>query len=260
MTAALMAPAAFALPDDPDSRLWPLWRRAEQAILAAIRGGSLAAGDQLPPEHQLAEELGTHRHTVRRAVEALAGRGVLEIRRGRGTFVARGPIPYRIGRRSRFTENMAAAGCRPGVKVLRSAVGPADLETARWLRLYARAPIVTLELLRSGDDTPIVLARHSMPADRFPDFAGRFAGIGSITRTFASYGVVGYGRKATRISARLPTPQEAVDLAMPATAPALVWVSVNVDTAGRPINLDASTFAAARVDIVFDDEAAGETG
>jgi GntR family phosphonate transport system transcriptional regulator len=73
---------------------------------------------------------------------------------------------------------------------------------------------------------------------------------------FASYDVVGYNRKATRISARLPTAQEAGDLAVSAAAPILVWVSVNADTDGRPINLDASTFAASRVDIVFDDEAA----
>jgi GntR family phosphonate transport system transcriptional regulator len=179
---------------------------------------------------------------------------VLEIRRGRGTYVARGPISYRIGRQSRFTQNMAAAGCRTGVRILRSATVPADAETARWLQIDTGAPMVTLALLRTGDDVPIVVARHSMPVDRFADFAERFAEIRSITRTFASYNVVGYTRKATRISARLPTPQEAGDLAVSASAPVLVWVSVNVDTDGRPINLDASTFAASRVDIVFDNE------
>jgi GntR family phosphonate transport system transcriptional regulator len=179
---------------------------------------------------------------------------VLEIRRGRGTYVARGPISYRIGRRSRFTENMAAAGCRPGVRILRSATGSADAETTRLLQLHMGAPVVTLALLRTGDDTPILVARHSMPVDRFADFAERFAEIRSITRTFASYNVVGYTRKATRISARLPTAQESGDLAVSAAAPVLVWVSVNADSDGRPINVDASTFAASRVDIMFEDE------
>jgi GntR family phosphonate transport system transcriptional regulator len=249
-----MTAGSFALPDDPDARFWPLWRQAEHAILAAIESGRLGAGDQLPPEHQLASELGTHRHTVRRAVDSLVGRGVLEIRRGRGTYVTREPIPYRIGRRSRFTENIEKVGGRPGVRILRSATIAADNEVARWLRVDDGTPIVMLELLRHADDVPIVLARHSVPADRFPDFAKRFAEIQSITRTFASYGVVGYTRKATRISARLPTPQEAEDLAVSVSAPVLVWGSVNADTDGRPINLDASTFAASRVDIVFDDE------
>jgi GntR family phosphonate transport system transcriptional regulator len=249
-----MTAALFALPDDPNARLWPLWRQAEHAILAAIESRRLGAGDQLPPEHQLASELGTHRHTVRRAVDSLVGRGVLEVRRGRGTYVTPGPIPYRIGRRSRFTENMEKVGCRPAVRILRSATTAADAEVAHRLRLDGGTSVVVLELLRSGDDIPIVLARHSVPADRFPDFAERFAEIRSITRTFASYDVVGYTRKATRISARLPTHQEADDLAISISAPVLVWGSVHADTKGRPINLDASTFAASRVDIVFEDE------
>ncbi len=249
-----MTTTLFALPDDPNARLWPLWRQAEHAILAAIESRRLGAGDQLPPERQLASELGTHRHTVRRAVDSLVGRGVLEIRRGRGTYVTRTPIPYRIGRRSRFTENMEKVGCRPDVRILRSATIAADEETAQRLRLDSGTPVVVLELLRSGDEIPILLARHSVPADRFADFAERFAEIRSITRTFASYGVVGYTRKATRISARLPTAQEADDLAISGSAPVLVWGSINADTEGRPINLDASTFAASRVDIVFEDE------
>jgi GntR family transcriptional regulator, phosphonate transport system regulatory protein len=264
-----MTNASFALSDDPEA---PLWRRAERAISAAIEAGRFGAGDQLPPEHRLAAELGAHRHTVRRAIESLVGRGVLEIRRvrraieslvgrgvleirrGRGTYVARGPIPYRIGLRSRFTENMEKIGLRPEVRVLRSATTPADREAALRLRLEIGAPIVGLDLLRSGDEVPIVLARHSVPADRFPDFAERFAKTRSITQTFASYDVVGYTRKATRISARLPTSQEAQDLAAPPSAPILAWSSVNADVDGRPIDLDASVFAASRVDIVFDDE------
>lgn len=250
-----MSSPSFALPDDPDAQLWPLWRRAEYALTSAIETGYFEAGDQLPPEHRLASDLGTHRHTVRRAIENLVGRGMLEIRRGRGTFVVGRPIPYRIGPRSRFTENIAAAGLKPAVKILRSATAEADEETARWLQIDVGASVVRLDLLRSGDYIPIVYARHSMPADRFADFAERFEDIHSITRTFASYGVDGYTRKATRISARLPTAQEAGDLAVPSSAPVLFWMSVNADKDGRPINLDASTFAASRIDIVFDDEA-----
>ena len=45
-------------------------------------------GDQLPNEVTLAEELGVSRTTARTAVQYLVGQGILEIRRGRGTFVA----------------------------------------------------------------------------------------------------------------------------------------------------------------------------
>ena len=48
------------------------------------------AGDKLPNEKELAEELGVSRNTLRAAVQQLVGQGVLKIRRGRGTYVASG--------------------------------------------------------------------------------------------------------------------------------------------------------------------------
>lgn len=50
-------------------------------------------GDQLPNEVKLAEELGISRMTLREAVRVLCTRGLLEIQRGRGTFVANYNFP-----------------------------------------------------------------------------------------------------------------------------------------------------------------------
>ena len=92
-----------------------------------------------------------------------------------------------------------------------------------------------------------------MPEGQFPDFAERFATTLSITHTFASYGVVGYARKLTKISARKPSPQDAKELRQSSSVPMLHWASVNVDPEGRPINHDASVFAASRVDVILAD-------
>lgn len=56
-------------------------------ILEAIRGGEYAAGDQLPTEPELARLLGVGRTTVREGIGQLRMVGVLEVRRGLGTFV-----------------------------------------------------------------------------------------------------------------------------------------------------------------------------
>ena len=55
-----------------------------QRLLATKK---LKPGDQLPAERELAEILGVSRTVVRDAVQRLAGLGILEIQRGRGTFV-----------------------------------------------------------------------------------------------------------------------------------------------------------------------------
>lgn len=48
----------------------------------------LAAGEKLPNEVELSQQLGVSRATLREAIRALATQGVLEVRRGRGTFVS----------------------------------------------------------------------------------------------------------------------------------------------------------------------------
>ena len=48
-----------------------------------------APGEKLPNELDLAQELGVSRATLREAIRALVTQGVLEVRRGRGTYVSR---------------------------------------------------------------------------------------------------------------------------------------------------------------------------
>lgn len=66
------------------------YEEAVERILHTIRLGLVKAGDQLPPERELATMLEISRDTVRDAIASLTEAGYLVIRRGRygGTFVA----------------------------------------------------------------------------------------------------------------------------------------------------------------------------
>jgi len=56
----------------------PAYRIAEKAIRSRILDGSLAPGTLLPPEHDLADQLGVTRPTVREALRSLEGAGLVE--------------------------------------------------------------------------------------------------------------------------------------------------------------------------------------
>lgn len=58
------------------------------AIASYIVANNLHADDALPPEWQLCRDLGVGRNALREAIKALEALGILEIRRGIGTFVA----------------------------------------------------------------------------------------------------------------------------------------------------------------------------
>jgi GntR family transcriptional regulator, transcriptional repressor for pyruvate dehydrogenase complex len=68
--------------------------RVAGQLRGLIEAGSLQAGEQLPSERELAEQLGVSRSTVREAVQFLGALGLVEIRHGSGTFVrTEGDLP-----------------------------------------------------------------------------------------------------------------------------------------------------------------------
>lgn len=70
-------------PDDPT----PIYAQLERAIRFAIATDKLRVGEQLPTVRQLAVELKINANTVARVYTELERAGILETRRGVGTFV-----------------------------------------------------------------------------------------------------------------------------------------------------------------------------
>jgi GntR family transcriptional regulator len=64
-----------------------VWSQVAADIAADIASGAVPAGARLPSEPELASVYGVSRITVRRAVRDLAGRGLVTVSRGRGTYV-----------------------------------------------------------------------------------------------------------------------------------------------------------------------------
>ena len=66
----------------------PLYYQLEQQLRGRIEGHEFGPGDCLPSEDQICELYGVSRITVRRALEALQQQGLIERKRGVGSFVA----------------------------------------------------------------------------------------------------------------------------------------------------------------------------
>ncbi len=79
---------ALLLIDPNDST--PIYAQIEHALRAAIASGRLRPRDQLPTVRQLAVDLQVNANTVARVYSDLERAGVLETRRGVGSFIAVG--------------------------------------------------------------------------------------------------------------------------------------------------------------------------
>jgi GntR family transcriptional regulator len=69
----------------------PIYAQLERGLRAAIATGRLRPGDQLPTVRQLAVDLRVNANTVARVYAELERNGVLETRRGVGSFIAATP-------------------------------------------------------------------------------------------------------------------------------------------------------------------------
>jgi GntR family transcriptional regulator len=69
----------------------PIWSQIEEAVRYMVASGALRPGDALPSVRDLARDQRINPNTVAKAYQRLAEAGVVEARRGEGTFVAERP-------------------------------------------------------------------------------------------------------------------------------------------------------------------------
>ncbi|MCB1008890.1 MAG: GntR family transcriptional regulator [Acidobacteria bacterium] len=69
----------------------PIWRQIEEGITSWVASGTLVAGEAVPSVRDMARELRVNPATVAKAYQRLVDAGLLETRRGEGTFVREGP-------------------------------------------------------------------------------------------------------------------------------------------------------------------------
>ena len=193
-----------------------------------------------------------NRHTVRRAIAALAERGLVRAERGSGTYVEARRIPYPIRTRTRFSEIVGKSGREAGGRLIASATEMADREIARRLNLKPGAAVIRIDALRQADRVPICIGTSWLPADRFADASPVYAAKRSITGTLAHFGIRDYRRASTRIVAALADATDAMWLNLEPGGAVLVVDSVDVDLDGRPVVTSRARFAAERVEFTFD--------
>ena len=228
-----------------------LWRQIANILEAEIAAGDYAGDDgRIPTEKVLSARFDVNRHTVRRALAALAEQGVVKTEQGRGVFVNRDLIAYPLGQRVRFTETLSASDRAPEGLITEISREKAPTEVARDLELKSGALVWRVQRLGRADDLPISLAHHYVSAARFPEFGDAFAGQTSITTALSANGVKDYARRETRVSARPATADEIRLLDLTKGRPVLVTEGVNVTPDGAPVEVSHAAFAADRVRLI----------
>jgi GntR family transcriptional regulator len=86
----------------------PIWSQIEEAVRHLVASAALRPGDALPSVRDLAREQRINPNTAAKAYQRLAEAGVVETRRGEGTFVAARPPVMPAAERARTLRDGAA--------------------------------------------------------------------------------------------------------------------------------------------------------
>ena len=228
-----------------------LWRQIANRLQHDIGTGTYPPGGRLPTEAELAKQFRVNRHTVRRALEELSRGGMVRVEQGRGSFVAEDVLEYAVEPRTRFSEWIRRHNKEPSGRILQLKETVADSQVAAGLGIRAGGRVVLLERLGFADDRPVSLAHHYFPA-RLRGLADALRAFPSITEALKAVGVSDYMRQITRVTARLPSAEEAELLRMPRNRPLLVTENINVDRAAAVVEFSISRYPTPRVQIVFE--------
>jgi GntR family transcriptional regulator len=167
----------------------PIYCQVNDLLRDMIRGGEFQAGERFLTERQIGERFGISRATANKALSNLVAEGVLEFRKGVGTFLRGGPLDYDLRSLVSFTEKARAAGKTPTTRVLHLSERIArdeDTEARERLRLEAVTPVYYLERLRLADDLPVILERRYLVARYCPDLTEVLVS-GSLYATLSEY-------------------------------------------------------------------------
>lgn len=209
--------------------------------------GDLSPGDEVPSERALAAMWSVARPTAARALEALRVQGLVESRRGSGSYVREARTAPRARERYERARDLGTM-YSPGesVEFLATVLVPGPEHVIEALQLPTGSDVVRrARLLRAGDGLPIELST-SWFAPQLAEQAPQLLEPERLRGGTAKYLAEITGREPAyardQVAARLATAEELRLLELPRPAAVLVYRLTVYDLADAPLQFDDATY------------------
>lgn len=164
-----------------------LYEQLTNIIRGAITDGTLGVGDMLPSESELCAHYGVSRSTVRQAMAELEQSGLVIRQRGKGSFVSQPKVMRSLQNLYSFTDEIAAAGLEPTVRVIAFELITPGEEIRQKLALTdEEEKVFSITRLRCAGVEPLSLEMALIPQRLAPFLTQELVEAGSLYKTLAS--------------------------------------------------------------------------
>lgn len=193
-------------------------------------------GEQIPGEQELCAIYNISRTVVRQALLELELDGVINRRKGKGTFIAEPKIIEGLVQNlTGFYQDMIEKGLKPVTRVLHQVVVPANEKIAGYLKIEPGTEVIDIQRLRFINDEPIQLVTTYIPYHIFPPLASVDLTDRSLYEFLEKEGGIFITSGQRYIEAVIANETEAELLDIERGAPLLMLDSVSFDENGQPV-------------------------
>jgi len=220
----------------------------EQALKDRYR-----CGDYLPSEQQMADHYQVNRHTLRRAVDVLVNKGLLQRRHGVGILVLMRPYDYPLHAQARFSQNLLEQGSHPTSERLLAVLRPASSDVASALAVNEGDNVIHLRTLRRVNGIPVCVINHFLPDLSWWPVLQKFHS-GSLHDFMQQHLGLELTRSQTRISTRRAQAKECKQLEIALQSPLLCVRTLNKHSSGQVVEYSVSLTRGDMIELTLEHE------
>src|SRR5438094_3386908 len=212
---------------------------------------SVAVGQPIPAERQLALDLGVSRLTLRAALDELVRDGYLERRHGSGTYVTEPKIAQPLTLTS-FSDDMRRRGMTPGSRTLELTTTVAGARLAHRLDVSPETRLVRVKRLRLADSKPMAMEVLHVPEAFVPGLTrADFEDHSFYELLRERYGItIASGTQS--IEPTVTSDEESEVLGVPLHTPSFLFERTTVSESGRIVEFVRSIYRGDRYRLVAD--------
>src|SRR2546423_4685795 len=212
---------------------------------------SIAVGQPIPAERQLAIDLGISRLTLRAALDDLVRDGYLDRRHGSGTYVTEPKIAQPLTLTS-FSDDMRRRGMTPGSRTLELTTTLAGARLAHRLAVSPEARLIRVKRLRLADSMPMAMEVLHVPESLVPGLTrADFEDHSFYELLRERYGItIASGTQS--IEPTVTNEEESEVLGVPLHSPAFLFERTTLSESGRIVEFVRSIYRGDRYRLVAD--------
>jgi GntR family transcriptional regulator len=218
-----------------ESRI-PYYIQLMDILKEKVQMGIWVPGNQIPGEQDLCELYQVSRTVVRQALRELELEGVINRRKGKGTFISLPKISAGLAqKRTGLYQDMVERGLKPVTTVLHQNVIPSNEKVASFLNIKPGDQVIDILRLRFINEEPIQLVTTYIPFEICPTLASVDLTNRSLYEYLEKEGGVFIAKGRRYIEAVLANESEAALLGIERGAPLVLLDSISYAENGLPI-------------------------